>query len=725
MKRVASVLAAATVVTALLMTAVSGPATAAPAPADPVHYLDQTQWLEGPGVYQFRVGLAPASANDRVQVLVYRQVLYRSTFEQDAQGKVQGYSFYSQAVPVTRLPADPKGGYDLQLPVNQAPPAGGPFGTVPIQETGVFPVQIELLDPSGQVVGNPVTSFIVYVLQAASAGKLTPLAAGVIVPVSTSPAVTPTGTLSPPNPSESARLASLAGALNANSSVPASILASPLTLDQLAAGRTAAARTAVGDLNASTAGGGPYSILPSTYSPISLGELQGSLPREVDQQLQAGTEGLRTQFNVAPDTKTWAVDGRLDPATLQVMVDHKATQLIVPDSDLTTYPSQTTFAGSTYLQSGGSKVQVIAADSGLTADFTRNQPVVLAANILLADLAMIYTEAPNASRAVAVMPPADWSVSPTFVATLFSGLKGNPLVKAETAAGLFGSVDVTQTTRSLVAGPGAGPDPVAPFADQIGGVRRGINNLEAVFGPSQLVDQLRQQLLLAESDPISDAARWRVFDAITKSTNQIDRLVSLPPATSITLTSTQGVVPITILTRGTVHPRVILKLTSPRLIFLRFVPRNGTCQVQSQTTEICDLTLVSHNTTLKVPVETRSSGVFPLLVAVDGGNQTLKSVKYTVRSTAVSGVAVVLIIVALLALVLWWGRDLRRGRRPKDMVPAPVAEPALNGSLGDPDVDSFFDRPPPDFGAMSPSGGPAGPTGATETYGLSGRETGE
>jgi hypothetical protein len=109
-------------------------------------------------------------------------------------------------------------------------------------------------------------------------------------------------------------------------------------------------------------------------------------------------------------------------------------------------------------------------------------------------------------------------------------------------------------------------------------------------------------------------------------------------------------------------------------------------------------------------------------VSVDGGTHPLASVNYTVRSTAVSGVAVVLIIVALLALVLWWGRDLRRGRRPKGMVPSPVAEAGL---AADPDVDGFFDQPPPDFGAMSPSGGPGGPTRTTETYGLSGRETGE
>ena len=52
---------------------------------------------------------------------------------------------------------------------------------------------------------------------------------------------------------------------------------------------------------------------------------------------------------------------------------------------------------------------VFGADNELATDFTRNVSPVLAANIMLADMAMIFTEAPGDSlaRGVVAMPPPD------------------------------------------------------------------------------------------------------------------------------------------------------------------------------------------------------------------------------------------------------------------------------------------------------------------------------
>ena len=64
-------------------------------------------------------------------------------------------------------------------------------------------------------------------------------------------------------------------------------------------------------------------------------------------------------------------------------------------------------------------------------------------------------------------------------------------------------------------------------------------------------------------------------------------------------------------------------------------------------------------------METRASGTFPLNISVTTGDGklALRAARYTVRSTVVSGVGVVLTIGAGLFLAIWWITHWRRSRR--------------------------------------------------------------
>ena len=711
-----------------------GAARAADSSSLGIQLMAQTPWVAGANMFDLDLSLNGAPPGSRVEVEVYDQLITRSSFDAAASGHLYDSVFYRQSEAVSALPPGSSGGTLVALPINKSSSGAGVFPTVQVAETGVFPVKVTLTGPDGSSVGNPLITFLTHAQEAVSQGHFAPFSAAVVVPFSSTPVVDGQNQLQAPSRSEAARLNQLATALEADSDVRASVLASPITLASLAAGSSnddVSALTALGG----SPQGGLIQVLPSTYSPVSVGDLASAgAGGEVDQQLNAGAQELSAVFGGTPDPSTWVVNGPLDGTTLQTLLAHHVTRVIVPDSDLSAITTQygLTFAQSTYLNYGGQQIQVYAADAGLTKDFTRGYPPVLAANVLLAEMAMIYTEYPGVVRAVVAMPPSGWTVSPTFMSTLLGGLHDNPLISSVTASGIFSAVpgpDVTRILSDTQAGPTSGGAALAAASGLISSARTNLNALAAVL-PDQvtMLHQLANELLIAESESLGSAQRFNMLASIVNVAGKATDDVSLPPSSTITLTSTKGQIPITMLATGNLHPRVQLQLISGKLIFRKFKPANGSCEVPYPQVEVCTISLMSLDTTVKVPVETRSSGVFSLLVKLysPDGSRLLAHEQDTVRSTAVSGVAIVLIGIALVMLVLWWGRDLRRGRRPKGMVPSPVADADVELGTEASGVDEFFRRPPPQFGTglMSPSSVRTGPITPTDIYGP-GRETRE
>jgi putative peptidoglycan lipid II flippase len=179
---------------------------------------------------------------------------------------------------------------------------------------------------------------------------------------------------------------------------------------------------------------------------------------------------------------------------------------------------------------------------------------------------------------------------------------------------------------------------------------------------------------------------------VATATRLLDRqlqMIHLPPDQSITLTARQGSIPITVVSTAPYNPFVRIKLSSTKLKFHDIVVVGGTCQ-PGATAETCVLTLHNENTTLKVPVNAPTPGVFRLTVDLESANGALSfaHTQYTVRSTAASGVGIFLSIGAALLLVLWWIRDLRHGRRARRLVPSEDDEPALHAAQAGPEFGS-------------------------------------
>ena len=111
---------------------------------------------------------------------------------------------------------------------------------------------------------------------------------------------------------------------------------------------------------------------------------------------------------------------------------------------------------------------------------------------------------------------------------------------------------------------------------------------------------------------------------------------------------------------------VVVTVRSDKLEF----PEAGGSHPQNEITRKLDL--VRRNETDRFAVQTRASGAFPLLVTLQSpdGSLVVSHTQITVRSTAASGVGLLLSAAAGLFLLIWWGRHFLNGRRAGKLVPA-------------------------------------------------------
>ena len=700
---------------------------------DQVTLLAQPSWVPAPqGVFRLRLGVtAHDPGHEQIRINVYSRLVTRTDFDGALRGQFNSVPRYPLALDLAKLPSDPAGGVDVDIPVNQDSTNPDIPRFYAAAGSGVFPIQVGISDSSGTPQGRPLTTYMVYA-ESFSASQVPRLSVALVLPVHTAPALDSKGRLEALPADQSRALADLVDRLGRHPRVHLSLAVTPQTLDALAAG-SALDKSTLSAL-AQLADNGRAQILPSTYTadPLRGWDAVG-LGDEFARQLGAGTSVLDGVFGNPVQPATWAVNGPLDTSALHTLVARGATHFILPDAELSPLPALAqvnTFAVPTELLGTGAKTSVYGADPGITADFSNPGGPVLAATQLLAELAMIQLEQPGDIRGVAVLPPPGWNADPTFVDTLLAGLDGDPLLNAVTASGLFKAVPVASLQRSVAlpqpstattAGstaptgsngsngsgspgstsastattlaPGLLADAGAllgPDAGHIRAVRQQLSGLEAILPQAaQQAQALDRDLLTSESSDLTESQRQALLGAVSSASQHVTSLIKLPPHSSITLTSNRGQIPLTILSDPSLRARVELRLSSPRLIFHLFVPSEGKCRIPTPTSEVCDLTLTILNTTLKVPVEIRSSGVFPLDVYLytPGGSLPFAHDRDTIRSTAVSGVGVVLIAVAIASLALWWARDLRHGRRARQLVPAPEDGAAFDEEAADPPAD--------------------------------------
>jgi hypothetical protein len=176
---------------------------------------------------------------------------------------------------------------------------------------------------------------------------------------------------------------------------------------------------------------------------------------------------------------------------------------------------------------------------------------------------------------------------------------------------------------------------------------------------------LDEQLLTANSaDLRSSRQRAYVSGVEHRLDQQLSRIQT--PGGSIRLTARGGQIPVTF-RNGTGYPvHLVVTVRSDKLEF----PGGGGSHPLNEITRKLDL--VRSNETDRFSVQTRASGAFPLLVTLQSpdGSLVVSHTQITVRSTAASGVGLLLSAAAGLFLLIWWARHFLHGRRARGLVPA-------------------------------------------------------
>jgi len=169
------------------------------------------------------------------------------------------------------------------------------------------------------------------------------------------------------------------------------------------------------------------------------------------------------------------------------------------------------------------------------------------------------------------------------------------------------------------------------------------------------VHDFESRLLVAGAAELSDTDRGRYLDGLRGSISAETHKIEPPPRQTISFTARDGVVSLTLRNTTGYPVKVHLVLEAEKLEF----PDHADGTV--------DVTLAEERTQVQFNVRTRASGDSPLDVSVmapDGELQVGRT-RITVRSTAFSGVGIVLSVGAGTFLAVWWIRNVVKTRRDR------------------------------------------------------------
>jgi hypothetical protein len=661
LRSVAAIVPAAFVV----LSSIGTGAAAAPGQAAPsIELVDQTTWVHSGERFQVELRYTGAPAGAALRLVVHDPVESRSEFRDTLDGDL--------------------GGTEQELPAEPLPVSGSGSGTAStgfvvggegrgLQGRGVYPVEVQLVDAQGSRLGTPVVTYLIHLFEPDVTWP-EPLVVAVIVDVDGPPILQPDGT-SEARPGTIDRARERATLLAAAPDVPLTLAPQPETLDGLVdAGDTGEAAVA-----ALVEGTGDRPVLARPYTDVDLEALQESgLTTEANEQVEAGAATVGNRFRRQPVPGIWLSAPTLGTDAANETANLGIDRAVVPPSAIEDPSAQATGPvpdAPVTLGDGGPRAMV--SDPDLAAHLSGDRGVVDAQRFL-AELASMWFERPAIPRAVVVRVPGDVELDPSTVARAINGLSEGQAVQAATIDQVF---DVPPDPR----GPAAVSLAPHEVTDDLGGIatplRRARRGVSGVAGTVGTVDggSLTRSLLLATGTATPDEQRSAYVERVNAELGLLSGAVVLPEQFRITLTSRTSTIPVNITNN----------LDQPLLVRIEF----DSGQLEFLDGDVVNEELAPGVTRLDVRVRALTSGAFPMGIRVLSPDSSIEldSTTFDIRSTAVTGVGLVLSVGAGLFLAVWWARHWRSSRRSRHLVPAGAALDAPAATVGPSPADAATD----------------------------------
>lgn len=640
----------------------------------------QNLWVAPKGSVRSIVETTNASPGSRLIVTLHRAIRTRSAFQASMQGDGLGREMatlnpISLRTGTHRTSIRFSTDFTTGQPVTQS--------NVPITEPGVYPLVFNVVDATGKSVASMVT----YIVRLQASGTSAQVPLRVATELRLTPRVNPptTGQSAATPTAKHAAQAITDGLADATRSTHASIGfgVSPAFLNALANQRDSKLLTGLGQLTRNAP------LQRTTTVPIGLAQwlITNGLADQASRLTRAGDATLSKLLH-APDGSVADLTMWGDHVTsrqITWLANRGATAVLVNDSDLvpldpSAFP-RTLAAPFRLRLSDRREVRAVQLDAGLSNHFS-NQDPVLGANQLVGDLAVIALDLPAMERAMVVAPPRNWKPNAKFLRAYITYLNAaqpqgtTPLVAATPLADAVLSTppaheagDLSTSGDVLVrdlAKPAA-VQPLAHFAQTYVAAQEQVHSL-ATMEPGgtahsmRLVRELNDRLDLAAQTGLSPSVQMAHFRSVTNQVAATAGSIRLPERQTITLTSANASLPLTI--RRSANGPTTIRLD---------VDGQNRLEFPGGTSQIVHLAEPTTRIELAVHADSPGDALIRLRASSPDGVIDVGSSTLVVRSTAASGVGMIITFGSLGFLLAWWARDIVRVRRRRHDAHVPPA----------------------------------------------------
>lgn len=615
-----------------------------------VELVDQPAWVRPGDPFDVEVRVSGAPEGATVDMVVHDRLESRAEFRATLDGDL--------GVEQLRVPPQPLAAVPGALATIGFTPGEPGVG---LTSRGVYPIEVRALSASGEVAGRTVT-YLSYLTP--DPPYFVPLTVAVLVDIAAGPSLQPDGEYHLP-PGALDRVQERAQVLRATPDVPLTMAPRPETIEGLARGEPEGT-AAVDELRALAA---THPVLARPFVDVDLAALQrAGLIREANNHADGGADVVRQRLAKEPSAGVWLGDTSFGAASARLAVELGIDRAVVPPTALsgTDDEADTLVPPAAPVRFGEGGPRTMVSDPGLAAHLTSGDDPA-AAHRFLAELTITWLQAPADQRGIVVHLPPDAVIDSGVVATALGALADGQAARVVPISQLFSDVPpLDDGLATLEPAPTSTAD-LRPIAPALQSAR------DRVAGVGELLDDpdtgasLEQSLLLSTGAATAADRRRPYIERTAAALDDLDGIVTLPEEFRITLTSRSSTIPVALTNLSEQELTVRVELEADQLEF-----PDG---------RVITTALAPGTTRLEVPVRTRTSGGFSMVVTVTSPDRSivLDTSSFDVRSTTISGVGLVLSAGAGLFLVVWWARHWRSSRRSRHLVPAAAGAPSPAG----------------------------------------------